>query len=254
MRHYEPSRFVFIVSGGRSGSTLLQGMLNALPGTLVRGENGFYVLHLFRAQRAARQVKDRYSEHSGQVTSAFYGAREMKMRDFVASSRRLVLRQLLRGADPRAVRVVGFKEIRWETIDPEEIDGFFRFFDQVFPDALYVLNERNPEVVVGSGHWQDTDRDTALRALARVKEIQQYLRESRPDRTYDTSFEIITGDDRAAADAQLKGLAEFVNGSCDEALLDDLRKVLEVGHGPFPFGGARRDRRGKRDLRKPGPV
>jgi len=32
-------RYVFVVTYGRSGSTLMQGLLNALPGVLVRGES-----------------------------------------------------------------------------------------------------------------------------------------------------------------------------------------------------------------------
>ena len=242
LRRQEPKRFVFVVSGGRSGSTLTQGLLNALPGTLVRGENSFYILPMFRAYRGTQTFQRKYGKSAAEATSAFYGLHEIDLRDFVRSTHRLALRQLLATVDPRTVDVIGFKEVRWEHIRPNETEAFFDFFEKVFPNALYVLNERDPEKVVRSGQWLRTDEETALKALARVHDVQQYLRETRRDRTYDTRFEVITGDDETARDQALIGLAKFVVGSCDEALLVRLRAVLEVGHGPFPFGRARRER------------
>lgn len=247
LQTHEPTRFVFIVSGGRSGSTLTQGLLNALPGTLVRGENSFYVLPMFRAYRGTQNFQRRYSKSGADATSAFYGLGEIDLGDFVRSTHALAVRQLLGSEDPRTVDVLGFKEVRWEQIRPRETEAFFDFFEQVFPGALYVLNEREAKKVVSSGQWLRTDEESALQALARVREVQQYLRETRPERTYDTKFEVITGDDEAAKDQALTGLAEFVVGSCDERLLARLRAVLTVGHGPFPFGRARRER-GKADI------
>jgi hypothetical protein len=83
-----------------------------------------------------------------------------------------------------------------------------------------------------------------MAAIQRVIEIQEHLRTTRPDRVHDTRYEIITGDDRAASDGALRDLAEFVVGSCDDALLETLRGTLEVGHGPNPFGKSRRDSKG----------
>jgi hypothetical protein len=242
LRHHEPKRFVFVVSGGRSGSTLTQGLLNALPGTLVRGENSFYILPMFRAYRSTQTFQRKYGKSAAEATSAFYGLHEIDLGDFVRSTHRLAVRQLLASTDPRTVEVLGFKEVRWEHIRPKETEAFFEFFEKVFPNALYVLNERESSKVVRSGQWLRTDEATALKALARVHDVQQYLRETRRERTYDTRYEVITGDDEVARDQALTGLAKFVVGSCDEALLARLRAVLQVGHGPFPFGRARRER------------
>jgi hypothetical protein len=247
LRRHEPKRFVFIVSGGRSGSTLTQGLLNALPGTLVRGENSFYILPMFRAYRRTQSFQRKYGKSAAEPTSAFYGLHEIDLGDFVRSTRRLAVRQLLASTDPRTVKVLGFKEVRWEHIRPMETEAFFDFFEKVFPNALYVLNERDSSTVVRSGQWLRTDEATALKALARVHDVQQFLRETRRERTYDTRYEVITGDDEVARDQALAGLAKFVVGSCDEALLDRLRAVLKVGHGPYPFGRARRERATSKD-------
>jgi len=42
---------VLIITYDRSGSTLLQGILNSIDGCLIRGENNGFCLHLFLAQQ-----------------------------------------------------------------------------------------------------------------------------------------------------------------------------------------------------------
>jgi hypothetical protein len=242
-RLYTPKKYVFVVSSGRSGSTLVQGLLNALPGVLVRGENGFYLLPLFRSQRRLRNYQRSFGGNSWTPTSAFYGVAEADPDDFVRTTRRLMHTQLLARRNPMSVRVLGFKEIRWEELRTDEWPAFFDFFEQIFPNAKYVLNDRNPDRVVDSGHWQKVERDRAMQTLLHGRELRAFLRRTRPERTYDLTFEVITGKDHAASDAQLTGLAKFVVGREDPGIIDDLRAVLSVGHGPFPFGKARVRRR-----------
>lgn len=234
-------RHVFVVTYGRSGSTLVQGLLNTLPGVLVRGENGFYVLSLYRAMADATAFRARHVRHRPrQSTSAFYGVHEVAPRRFVTASRNLLTQTLLGRVRRDSVDVLGFKEVLWHQVTPEETEGFFDFLDRVFPGARYVLNTRHHEDVLASGFWQRRDDDEALAAVARVEEIQAYLRESRPDRVHDTVYELLAGDDLAASDAQLRDLATFVIGRCDEDLLDALRETRKTGHGPRAFGVKRR--------------
>lgn len=240
-------RYVFVVTYGRSGSTLVQGLLNTLPRTLVRGENNLYVLPLFRARAQLLSFRRTHRSHNPRVShSAFYGLHEIDPAAFVESTRDLVTRNLLGSVPPRQVDVLGFKEVLWHRIRREEQAAFFNFLERAFPGCRYVLNERDVENVVGSGFWQSRDRDTALRAIQRVQEIQQFLRESRPRRVLDLRYELLTSDDDGVSDAQLRALAEFVHGSCDDRLLDQLRETRHTGHGPFPFGRSR-GRRGDED-------
>jgi hypothetical protein len=236
--------YVFVVTYGRSGSTLVQGMLNALPRTLVRGENGFYVEHLFRAAQTAAEFRAAYHGPRGRrTTSAFFGVNNLTTRRFTRSANRLITGILLGSEDAAAYDRIGFKEVLWHRIAPDETEPFFAWLDQAFPDARYVVNTRDIEHVVGSGFWQRQDADEAMAAIQRVIEIQDHLRATRAERLHETRYEVITGDDRAASDAALRGLAEFVVGSCDDALLETLRGTLEVGHGPNPFGKSRREKK-----------
>ncbi len=46
--------YLFIVTYGRSGSTLLQGILNSIPGYLIRGENRAALFHLYSLREHPR--------------------------------------------------------------------------------------------------------------------------------------------------------------------------------------------------------
>lgn len=233
--------YVFVVTYGRSGSTLVQGMLNTMPRTLVRGENGLYVQHLFRAWRATDVIRQkRKGPPARKATNAFFGINALTRSRFVRSAHRLVVGGILGSEDEKDFDRIGFKEVDWHQVLPEETEPFFAWLDEVCPDAKYILNTRDVEQVLGSGFWQRQETDEALAAINRVVEIQDHLRATRADRVLETRYEIITGDDRTASDAALTDLATFVLGSCDDALLDALRGTLEVGHGPNPFGKSRR--------------
>ena len=58
---------VFVVTYGRSGSTVLQNMLNALPGHILRGENANLLAPLVRAWQDLRQF---YPEQVARMQTA----------------------------------------------------------------------------------------------------------------------------------------------------------------------------------------
>lgn len=237
--------YVFVVTYGRSGSTLVQGMLNTMPRTLVRGENGLYVQHLFRAWQAADVIRQkRKGAAARKPTNAFFGINALTRARFVRSAQRLVTAGILGSEDAKDFDRIGFKEVDWHEITPEETEAFFDWFDEVCPGARFILNTRDIEQVLGSGFWQRQDADEAMAAINRVIEIQDFLRTTRPDRVHETRYEVITGEDEEASRAALRAFAEYVVGSCDDELLTALRATLEVGHGPNPFGKSRKDGKG----------
>jgi hypothetical protein len=234
-------KFAFVVTYGRSGSTLVQGLLNTLPRTLVRGENNFYVLPLFRSQALLRGFQREHAKHDQvNASSAFYGLGGITPADFVPPVRDLMMRHLLGSESPGDVDVLGFKEVLWHRVNPKETEPFFGFLDRVFPGALYVLNQRDHAQVAESGFWRSRDGQEVMQAITRVEQIQDHLRRTRPDRVYDTRYELLTSPDAAVVDRQLRGLAEFVRGSCDDDLLAELRRTMTKGHGPNPFGKSKK--------------
>jgi hypothetical protein len=231
-------RYVFVVAYGRSGSTLVQGLLNTLPRTVVAGENNFYVLPIYRALASVREFRHEHKRHGiKDPTSAFYRLGRNGRGPFVQAMNRIVTAGIL-GNDKKSYDVIGFKEVRWFRIEPEETEGFFAAMDEAFPGARYVLNSRNPEQVVKSGFWSRVDQHEALATIERTAAIQEYLRESRPDRTLDVPYEDLVDPDRA--EERLRLMAEFVTGRPpSDELLGRLLEKLSVGHGPRPFGERR---------------
>ena len=237
---------MFVVAAGRSGSTLVQGLLNAIPGTLVRGENDLYLLGLYRVMHRFLEFRELHTRNrTRQVTSPFYGLMAIRRGLFVRAARQVFVEGAL-GPDPRPdVTRLGFKEVLWHRIDRDETEDFFAFLDDAFPGVRYVLNSRDPEVVVGSGFWKGQDPARAKESVERVFEVQDFLRVTRPDRTFDIEYEQLTGPDLAARDDLLRGLVDFVTRRpASDGLLADLRQVMSRGHGPHPFGASRKDSRG----------
>jgi hypothetical protein len=151
----EPNRdlgYLFIVAYGRSGSTLLQGILNSIPGYNIHGENRGALHDLFRFHATLdtqRVSKSRSQELSPQ--SSWYGIDHYDHEQAIVGMRSLVVNTMLRPAP--GTRVVGFKEIRWFYEDWKDYVGFLR---SVFEGSRFILNTRSHEAVAQSKWWAET--------------------------------------------------------------------------------------------------
>ena len=151
--------YVFVMTYGRSGSTLLQGILNSIPGYLIRGENRQVMRHLYDFHRTAweerkglRRRPRRRGDEPGTSSPVhpFYGLDAYPGRVALRGIRRLALDTLLR-PEPDT-RVTGFKEIRWAE---EDIAEYVAWLREVFPGARFVVNTRDLTAVSGSKWWAD---------------------------------------------------------------------------------------------------
>src|SRR5262245_38886723 len=121
--------YVFVVTYGRFGSTLLTGILNSVPGYLIRGENRDALHHLYLFHRTLAEEKERVGPKLGQQrTHPFYGISDVPLGRSIEAIRQLALDVVLRPKDD--TRVVGFKEIRWYQPHLEEYVAWLR---EVFP-------------------------------------------------------------------------------------------------------------------------
>src|SRR6266542_2209527 len=90
---------VLIITYGRSGSTLLQGLLNSIEGCLVRGENYNFCYGLYRSYRSLRATHHRYGgrNRSSSPAHPWFGAELLSETRFLDDARRLVENQLRPG-------------------------------------------------------------------------------------------------------------------------------------------------------------
>lgn len=142
-------RYIFVVTYARSGSTLLQSVLNSTPGTQIRGENRNILYNLYKSISRANsgRVRDpapRPPDHP------WYGFNELRAGPFEAALLNAFVRDVL-VPDP-AARVIGFKEIRYtaQSILMDDFAPYMDFLLSRFPDARIVFNSRRSEDVIVS--------------------------------------------------------------------------------------------------------
>jgi hypothetical protein len=160
-----PLAHLFVLSCGRTGSTLVQGVLNSTPGVLIRGENGGVLTDLFRFHATAGHHRERLERESTllQSTHAWFGIdgypEDLARREFRQLATDLLFRP---GPD---THTVGCKEIKWSEVDAAD---YLRFLREVFPGARFILSSRRLEDVATSGFW--SRRENAMAELTVLDE------------------------------------------------------------------------------------
>jgi hypothetical protein len=197
--------YLFVVTYGRSGSTLLAGILNSIPGHLIRGENRDALHHLYLFHKTLADERARVGPDNGrQRTHPFYGIGDVPLDRSLADIRTLVLDTVLRPKED--TRVTGFKEIRWYHPDLEDYVAWLR---DVFPGARFVVNTRNHDAVLKSGWWAEGDHAEGLAAAeAGILALADSLGEA----AYRVHY-----DDYVADPGVLRGMFDWLGEPFDEA-------------------------------------
>jgi hypothetical protein len=207
--------YVFVVTYGRSGSTLLTGILNSIPGYLIRGENRDALHHLFLFHKTLADERARVGPQHGRTrTHPFYGIGDVPLDRSMADIRTLVLDTVLR--PKKGTRVTGFKEIRWYHPDLEDYVAWLR---DVFPGARFLVNTRDHAGVLKSGWWAEGDH---AKGLAAAEAGILALAESLGEAAYRVHY-----DDYIADPAGLRGMFDWLGEAFDE---ESVRAVMSRRH------------------------
>jgi len=221
-------RYVFIVTYGRSGSTLLQGILNSVPGYLIRGENDG-ALELLQ-EPMIRLDKRAESFGGTKPTSSWYGLNGYSHAEAAEGIRRYLLDVLIKpGTD---TRVTGFKEIRWWKRDLLRTLELTR---EIFPGARFVVNTRDAESVIKSKWWAKKDPEAALAQVADYEARMDKACAALGDATYRLHY-----DEWIADPGVLEGLFDWLGEPFDRAKVDDVLATPHSSAGPTGFGSSAR--------------
>ncbi|MBE9152895.1 sulfotransferase [Cyanobium sp. LEGE 06113] len=144
--------YVVIIAVGRSGSTILQSILNAAPYTLVRGENNNFFYWQFKSYLALTAPGPR--PRGLNSTKPWFGYEFFNPRNYLERMREVATDFLLGNHNSQGVFVLGFKEIRFFEIPIPELNDYLDFLDILFPGVVFVLLQREPAEICKSSWWK----------------------------------------------------------------------------------------------------
>jgi hypothetical protein len=184
---------ILIITYGRTGSTLLQGLLNSINGCLVRGENYNFCYGLFQAWKS---LKKTHRNHWKEVspTQPFYGAGELDPDQFIKDMAVAVRNQLVGKSDASDVFCLGFKEIRYLEVKQDELPEFLDFLALIFPNPAFVILTRRHQDVVKSGWWIKHDPDQLIKKFAKFEDAV-FSWANRKDNVFHIQYEEICSQD-----------------------------------------------------------
>ncbi|MFD5514052.1 sulfotransferase [Streptomyces sp. NPDC127051] len=210
-------RSLLIVTYGRSGSTLLQGLLNSIEGCEMRGENYNFCYGLFQSYKCLVGTTARALPRVETPWFGTHWSEDVFLRDV----RDLVCRQLIGSRDARRlVRCYGFKEIRYADLAEKDLVEYLDFLVQIFPRPALVFNTRDLHDVVRSDWWQQ-DPAGSWAALARTDAVFRRYAAERAD-----CF-VIDYSDVVGRTLRLRQLFSFLGAPYDEAAVEG---TLAVRH------------------------
>lgn len=184
---------VIILSQGRSGSTLLQRILQcSIQDAHINGENHNFWGSILDAYDAWVNTCERQTDRGdGPYTSEDLFKpcwwNNFSQDEMLDHFRRLFDDMYL----TMKYRVVGFKEIRVPH-DPEHFDRLIYFFKKMFPDCLFVFTVRDIEDLVQSAWWDESDREY----LTKVENNLRRGVEEHPESAFLLSYEEMTDEAR----------------------------------------------------------
>ncbi|WP_370204612.1 sulfotransferase [Pararhodobacter marinus] len=218
--------YVFVVTYGRSGSTLVQNLLNAIDGYCIRGENANAAGPLAQAWVNVRD-NDVIRNHArtGETTqpnNPWYGAENCNHRRYGDALARTFRNQIL--MPPAGTRVTGFKEIRWGN-SFADLSNTLNFLHRFLSPAKFVFNTRNLDEVVRSGWWAQQDPSEVKKRLSATEALFHRYMRNNPDRCHHIHYNDYTSDH-----SKLEPLFAFLGEDYDPELVSNVmsRKLMHL--------------------------
>lgn len=181
-RFWRPRRgFVFLITYGRSGSTVLQRIIGSMPGTCFRGEN-MGIVEPLQKMVLTMQGAEQLVDYSRSIPSRgpWFGADNFNTRGLTRDLVDVFLRQVIK--PPPGVDRIGFKEIRHSHQDRRSFFELMDFMATAFEGARFVFNTRTVDAVAQSSWWKDTAFEDVKALVDRADANFEAYTNAYPDR------------------------------------------------------------------------
>ena len=202
---------VFVVTYGRSGSTLVQNLLNSIPGYCIRGENNNALGMLARSWHEVQgNTILRNLASNGVETTAehpWFGGENIDAARLGRSLARVFSREIL--SPPPGTRVSGFKEIRW-TNEGTSLPVALNFLVSFLKNSRFIFNTRDHDEVVRSGWWASMDPDKVKAKLVKAEAAYDHYMTRHPERCLHIHY-----NDYVADHGKLRAMFDFLGEAFD---------------------------------------
>ncbi|MFN7222708.1 MAG: sulfotransferase [Paracoccaceae bacterium] len=203
---------VFVVTYGRSGSTLLQNLLNTIDGYCIRGENDNLIIPLayswLRAS-TSQEIRTRSAVNTPTLPhDPWYGVEQMDVEAYGAELIQGFVSHILK--PPARTRVIGFKEVRWGE-QGDRLHMPLDFMKRFFPNARFIINTRNLDQVARSGWWAQQDHRDVVDHLSKVEKTMLAWHDKNRDCAVHLHY-----DDYMADKTLFRSLFDFLDEPWDE--------------------------------------
>jgi len=219
---HQGRQFIFIVTYGRSGSTVLQSLLQAIPGYFVRGENMNTLYELYKASVAAHTTRYTHGRNPHKFDNPWYGANEIVPENFTKRLVQAFIDEII--TPPEGARVIGFKEIRFHEAGTEHFEAFLNFISENFVPSKFIFNTRPWEEVARSGWWANMVPDRVQEIITGADALYSNYMKKYPDRSIHMQHAITRENPEA-----FKPLFEFLGEDYDAEKVEAIAN-RRLGH------------------------
>ncbi len=146
--------YVFIVTYGRTGSTLLQTILQSIDGYTIRGENMNALYGLFLSHKAIKEAQQVMRKGQIPKHGPWYGMDKVHSKVFGNRLVKVFRKTILQ--PEKNTRVLGFKEIRFNQA-ADDFPAYLNFIQTFFHPAKFIFLTRDAAQVSQSRWWADMD-------------------------------------------------------------------------------------------------
>jgi hypothetical protein len=209
---------ILIVSYGRTGSTLLQGILNTIDNVDIRGENNNFLYGFFEAYKRLSATIDNYGSIAKEPVHSWYGADKLSKDQFIEQTR-LFIKKIF-NFDNTDNKVYGFKEIRY--FENNNFEEYLDFLCLVLDNPCIIFNTRAINEVCKSGWWRFQNEEIVKEKLLSYNNKINAYHSKKPY----TSF-IIDYSEFTVISTKLLQLYEFIGASFNK---DKVCNILAKSH------------------------
>jgi len=193
-------RSLYVVTYGRSGSTLVNGYLSHLPGMDLKGENYLFPLPLADAE--ARLADAEALKYGGRdkPASPWYGSHQFSTVQWRRDIRRALYNQLYPFSP--IPKTIGFKEIRWwYRLSGDDFEQKLNWLISIRRPGAIVFLTRNLDKTMAGAWWakqSDAERVKSRAGLERFERLALAYAAAHPDHSVHITYEDFCTDSGAA--------------------------------------------------------